>query len=90
MTSRSGLPANTFARRFRNATGKSPMQYVQAMRIEEARQLLETTNKPVAEIGEEVGYLDPSSFRRLFKRQTGLSPAEHRNMFGARRFTRYK
>lgn len=89
MTSRSGIPPNTFARRFRSATGKSPMDYVQAVRIEEARQLLETTDKPVAEIGEEVGYGDTPSFRRLFKRRTGLTPVEHRKMFGRRRFERY-
>ena len=90
MTGISGLPATTFARRFRNATGKSPMEYVQALRIEEARQLLETTDSPVAEIGEDVGYADTASFRRLFKRRTGLSPAEHRRMFGASRFARYR
>lgn len=89
MTRRSGIPATTFARRFRSATGKSPMEYVQAVRIEEARQLLETTDAPVSEIGEEVGYEDTASFRRLFKRRTGVSPAEHRRMFGTRRFARY-
>lgn len=89
LTGKSGLPATTFARRFRNATGMSPMEYVQALRIEEARQLLETTDFPIAGIGEEVGYTDTASFRRLFKRRTGLAPAEHRRMFGTRRFARY-
>lgn len=89
MTGTTGVSATTFARRFRSATGKSPMAYIQALRIEEARQLLETTDSPVAEIGGEVGYDDPASFRRLFKRHTGLSPAEHRRIFGARRFSRY-
>jgi transcriptional regulator GlxA family with amidase domain len=90
MTRRSGLPATTFARRFRHATGKSPMEYVQALRIEEARQLLETTEAPVADIAEEVGYIDTASFRRVFKRRTGVSPAEHRRMFGPGRFARYR
>ncbi len=90
MAQRSGLPGTSFARRFRNATGKSPMDYVQAVRIEEARQMLESSDAPVAEVGEEVGYADTASFRRLFKRRTGLSPSEHRNMFGARRFDRYR
>ena len=89
MTDKSGLPATTFARRFRNATGKSPMDYVQALRIEEARQMLETTGQPVAAVGEEVGYEDTASFRRLFKHKTGLTPVEHRRMFGASRFLRY-
>lgn len=89
MVRNSGLPSTTFARRFRTATGKSPIDYVHALRIEEARQMLETTLAPIAEIGEEVGYTDTASFRRLFKRLTGLAPAEHRNMFGMKRFTRY-
>ncbi len=89
MTDRSGLPPTSFARRFRKATGKSPMDYVQSVRIEEARQMLETTNMPVAEIGDEVGYTDTATFRRLFKRRTGLTPVEHRNLFGAPRFDRY-
>lgn len=89
MTVASGLPGTTFARRFRQATGQSPQDYVQSLRIEEARQMLETTDHPVAEIAEEVGYRDTASFRRLFKRRTGISPAEHRRMFGASRFERY-
>ncbi len=89
MAERSGLPPTTFARRFRKATSKSPQDYVLALRIEEARQILETTEDSVAEIGEEVGYLDTPSFRRLFKRKTGLTPAEHRKMFGQSRFSKY-
>ncbi len=89
MAKRSGLPPTTFARRFRKATNKSPQDYVLAMRIEEARQMLETTASPVADVGEAVGYLDTPSFRQLFKRKTGLTPAEHRKMFGAARFARY-
>ncbi|MGI3187033.1 GlxA family transcriptional regulator [Nioella aestuarii] len=89
MAKRSGLPATTFARRFRTATNKSPQDYVLALRIEEARQMLETTDAPVAAIGEAVGYVDTPSFRRLFKRRTGLTPAEHRKMFGKSRFARY-
>ena len=90
MTSHSGLPETTFTRRFRNATGQSPKDYVQTLRVEEARQMLETTDMPVSEIGFEVGYADTASFRRLFKRKTGLTPAEHRRMFGPARFLRYR
>ncbi|MCA0872068.1 helix-turn-helix domain-containing protein [Seohaeicola saemankumensis] len=89
MTERSGLAPTTFARRFRKATNKSPQDYVLAVRIEEARQLLETTTAPIAEVAEAVGYLDTPSFRRLFKRKTGLTPAEHRKMFGEARFANY-
>ncbi len=89
MAKRSGLPPTTFARRFRKATNKSPQDYILALRIEEARQLLETTGSSVADVGEAVGYLDTPSFRRLFKRRTGLTPAEHRKMFGQSRFSNY-
>lgn len=85
----SGLPPTTFARRFRKATNKLPQDYVLALRIEEARQLLEATECSVAEVGEAVGYVDTPSFRRLFKRKTGLTPAEHRKMFGQSRFSNY-
>lgn len=89
MAERAGLPPTTFARRFRKATSKSPQDYVLALRIEEARQILETTEDSIAEIGEAVGYVDTPSFRRLFKRKTGLTPAEHRKMFGQSRFSKY-
>lgn len=89
MTARTGLPPTTFARRFRKATGQSPQDYVLSLRIEEAKQLLETTQDSVEAIGRAVGYEDPASFRRLFKRKSGLTPSEHRRMFGRERFAEY-
>ena len=44
---------------------------------------------PVADVSEQVGYEDTPFFRRLFKRETGLSPSEYRRMFGVKRFSRY-
>jgi transcriptional regulator GlxA family with amidase domain len=75
MTRRSGLQARTFARRFLAATGYRPMDYVHAVRIEAAKALLETGAASVEEIGALVGYEDSASFRRLFKRIAGSSPA---------------
>lgn len=77
----SGLPKRTFDRRFRAATGYSPLAYVQAMRIEEAKQMLETGTNAVDQIGREVGYEDAASFRRLFKRITGMGPSDYRRKF---------
>jgi transcriptional regulator GlxA family with amidase domain len=74
----SGLPKRTFDRRFRSATGYSPLAYVQALRIEEAKHLLETGSQPIEEIAQEVGYADLASFRRLFRRQAGMSPGDYR------------
>lgn len=81
MVERSGLNPRTFARRFRAATGYSPIEYVQALRIEEAKQALETEDLPVDAVGLSVGYEDPASFRRIFKRRVGLPPATYRRKF---------
>lgn len=81
MIARSGLNERTFARRFRAATGYAPVQYVQTLRIEEAKQLLESTGEPTDAIARRVGYEDPAFFRRLFKRHTGLTPARYRQRF---------
>ena len=75
---RSGLPKRTFDRRFRAATGYSPLAYVQTLRIEEAKHLLETGSKPIEAIAQEVGYADLASFRRLFRRLAGISPGDYR------------
>lgn len=77
----SGLAKRTFDRRFKAGTGYSPLAYVQALRIEEAKQLLEVGSSPVDAIGREVGYEDPSSFSRLFRRLTGISPGDYRRRF---------
>lgn len=68
-------------RRFKKATGDSPSQYVQQIRVNKARTLLETTKRPVEDIMNQVGYQDTSSFRRLFKKKCGVSPTEYRKKF---------
>jgi len=78
MVEQSGLQPRTFGRRFRAATGSLPMEYVHSVRIEEARRIIETDATPLDEVGYQVGYEDPTFFRRLFKRTTGLSPAAYR------------
>ena len=81
MTDRTGLQSRTFARRFRAATGYHPLDYVQELRIEIAKKLLSTEATNVDEISVSVGYEDPTSFRRLFKRKAGLTPAVYRKKF---------
>ena len=90
MVRRSGLPQTTFNRRFRRAPGYLAIDYVHTVRIEEAKQILETTEASIESIGPEVGYEDAASFRRMFKRKSGLTPAEYRRLFGRRRFRRYQ
>ncbi len=81
MAEHSGLNPRTFARRFRAATGYQPIDYVQALRVEEAKQMLETSETGIDEIAGAVGYDDATSFRRLFKRKAGLTPAAYRRKF---------
>lgn len=81
MAKQSGLAPRTFKRRFTAATGYAPLDYVQTLRIEEAKQVLESTDTAIDEIAALVGYDDPNSFRRLFKRTTGVTPHEYRQRF---------
>jgi transcriptional regulator GlxA family with amidase domain len=81
MTARSGLTERTFKRRFRATTGYTPIDYVQSLRVEEAKHMLETTKELIDDIAEQVGYEDSGSFRRLFKRQVGISPNEYRQRY---------
>lgn len=72
----------TLQRRFKEATGLTATEYIQAARIAKARETLELTNEPVARISRSVGYLDVSNFRRLFQHATGVTPSEYRGRFG--------
>ena len=85
MAAYSGLPERSFQRRFKLATGMAPMAYVQTLRIEEAKQLLETGNASIEAIAEEVGYDDAAFFSRLFRRSVSLTPAQYRRRFGGMR-----
>jgi transcriptional regulator GlxA family with amidase domain len=77
-----GIPERTHKRRFKAATGVPLIEYLQNVRIEHGKHLLETTALPVEEVGAEAGYSDPSFFRRLFKRLVGITPVTYRRMFG--------
>ena len=70
-----------FIRRFKLATGETPNQYLQNLRIERAKYFLETTNTSLERVTYQVGYEDSNSFRRLFKNRVGLSPADYRKKF---------
>ncbi|MBX4891184.1 GlxA family transcriptional regulator [Rhizobium bangladeshense] len=81
MVKRAGLTERTFKRRFTQATGMSPIAYVQRLRIEEAKRRLERTDASVDEVSWQVGYEEPAFFRRLFRRVTGLAPGNYRRRF---------
>lgn len=81
MIRRSRLAERTFTRRFVAATGLTPIQYVQRLRVEDAKRRLERTHDPVDEIAWRVGYEDPAFFRRLFRRTVGMAPGAYRRRF---------
>ena len=83
MVAVAALPERTLHRRFKAATGHSLLEYLQGLRVEEAKRLLESTPTPVDEVSASVGYGDASFFRRLFKRLTGLNAASTGAMFSA-------
>ena len=88
MIKRSRLAERTFKRRFANATGLTPIAYIQRLRVEDAKRRLERTDASVDEISWRVGYEDASFFRRLFKRTTGLGPGVYRKRFRIPDFAR--
>lgn len=83
MVQMSGLAERSFSRRFAQATGHAPLEYVHTLRLEEAKQLLESGDLPIEAVAFEVGYQDASFFGRLFRRKVGLTPAQYRRRFGA-------
>ncbi|MAR92108.1 MAG: AraC family transcriptional regulator [Pseudomonadales bacterium] len=75
------MSPRTLIRRFKAATGESPLAYLQTVRIENAKKYLELSTQTIAEITQRVGYEDVSSFSKMFKRKVGLSPREYRGRF---------
>lgn len=85
MIALSGLSPSSFSRRFRQATGMSPMDYVLTLRLEEAKQILESGDDPIEAVAEMVGYQDAAFFGRKFQSRVGLTPAQYRRKFGGLR-----
>jgi len=78
---KSGMSRRTLERRFKAATGETPLTYQQCLRVETAKRMLEKGNRSFDEITYQVGYEDSSSFRKVFCKQTGLVPTEYRKKF---------
>ena len=68
-------------RRFKQAMGIGPLEYLQTLRVEVAKRMLKIGNLTVEEVCRSVGYADLSTFRTLFKRKTGLSSRDYQNRF---------
>jgi transcriptional regulator GlxA family with amidase domain len=81
LADRAGLGERTFVRHFKAATGQLPAAYLQALRIQAAKAMLERDAKPIQSISSDVGYDDVAFFRSLFKRITRMTPTEYRAHF---------
>ncbi|ASP39235.1 AraC family transcriptional regulator [Bacterioplanes sanyensis] len=84
LADRLSVSKRTLIRRFNAALDMPPNAYVQSIRIEAAQKLLEETGRTVDVVMTDVGYEDASSFRRLFRKKTGLTPTEYRRRFARR------
>lgn len=84
VAARFAVSARTLLRRFREEMHDSPLGYLQKIRLEHAKALLETTHLSFAHIVERAGYVDESAFRRLFKRHVGLTPSQYQKRFSIR------
>lgn len=82
LSRRVGMSLRNFVRRFKEATGDTPLVYVQKLRVTAARRMLESNSRTIQEISAGVGYQDVIFFRDLFRRHTGVSPSAYRDRFG--------
>lgn len=82
LASRMNVSQRTLIRRFQSELGVTPQTYLQNLRIEAAKRMLEDGSHPIADIVERVGYSDVSSFTRLFKSKAGVTPHAFRQRFG--------
>ncbi len=76
-----GMSRRTFERRFKSATGDTPLLYLQRVRVEAARQMLEKSRRTFDEVAHRVGYEDSGFFRKVFIKHTGLRPGEYKTKF---------
>jgi transcriptional regulator GlxA family with amidase domain len=82
LAERVGMSMRNFVRRFKQATGDTPLIYLQKLRVAAAKRMLENNHRTMPEISAAVGYQDVVFFRSLFQRHTGILPSEYRERFG--------
>lgn len=84
LSARFALGRRNFDRRFIKATGNTPLEYQQRVKVESAKRAFETSRKTINEVMYEVGYSDTKAFREVFKKVTGLSPLEYRERYNSK------
>jgi transcriptional regulator GlxA family with amidase domain len=88
LAARIGMSPRNFIRRFKTATGRLPNEYMQMLRISAAKELLERDAASIQDVSSKIGYEDIAFFRSLFKRHTGMTPAEYRSRFAQMNYDR--
>jgi len=81
LSSKFSVGRRNFDRRFIKATGNTPVEYSQRAKIESAKKVLETSRKTIQEVMYDVGYSDIKAFREVFRKITGMSPAEYKGKY---------
>lgn len=76
-----GVSPRTLTRRFRAALDLTPQIYLEQARVDAARRLLEETQLPIDDLRVRAGFADPTTFRRTFKRRTGMTPGQYRQRY---------
>lgn len=84
LASRFSVGRRSFDRRFIRATGNTPVEYSQRVKIESAKKAFETSRKTINEVMYDVGYSDVKAFRETFRKITGMSPLEYRERYNNR------
>jgi transcriptional regulator GlxA family with amidase domain len=78
----SNMSTRNLIRRFEHATGNTPLEYLQRLRIENAKKLFESRNDGIQQVAVKCGYEDMSFFRKVFKRHVGMTPREYKDKYG--------
>jgi transcriptional regulator GlxA family with amidase domain len=81
MAAHAAMSKRTFHRRFTDAAGTTPLAWLDQQRVHRAKELLETTNLPIDDVGARSGLGSPANFRAHFRRATSISPFRHRQLF---------
>jgi transcriptional regulator GlxA family with amidase domain len=87
LAARFGMSLRTFNRRFREAVGDTPLEHLQELRLDTARQLLQNTNLSIGEIAQRCGYQDTAWFATLFRRFYDVTPRTYRHTVRAKLFS---
>ena len=81
LSSKFSVGRRNFDRRFIKATGNTPVEYMQRVKVESAKKAFETSRKNINEVMYEVGYSDVKAFREVFRKVTGMSPIDYKSRY---------